>query len=52
MKKVCRMCRVEQMQVLDKNEQLLELLLLDKRFKNVNCTTIFLVKKMVYMYGR
>ncbi len=32
-KKVCRTCRVEQMQVLDQNEQLLELHLLDKRFK-------------------
>ena len=32
-KKVCRTCRVEQMQVLDQNEQLLELHLLDKRLK-------------------
>ncbi len=31
--KVCRTCCVEQMQVLDQNEQLLELHLLDKRFK-------------------
>ena len=32
-KKVCRTCSVEQMQVLDQNEQLLELHLLDKRLK-------------------
>jgi hypothetical protein len=30
-KKVCRTCRVKQMQVLDQNEQLLKLHLLDKR---------------------
>ncbi len=40
-KKVCRTCHVEQMQVLDQNEQLLELHLLNKRLKNINCSTIF-----------
>jgi hypothetical protein len=51
-KKVCRTCRVEQMQVLDQNEQLLKLHLLDKRFKKYQLLDYIFSKEMVYTYGR
>ena len=41
----------EQFHFQSKKYQLLELQMVDKDVENVNCSTQFIVKKMVYMYG-
>ncbi len=41
----------EQFHFKSKKYQLLELQMVDKDVENVNCSTQFIVKKMVYMYG-